>query len=62
MLKARSGNNLILGIDSENVKRLKDNKPIKVKGSDLGIDQDIFIVYGDTLADIQKELNIPSAH
>lgn len=60
MLKARAGNTVILGIDKENVKRLQEGKPIRVTGSDLGIANDIFIVYGKTLDDIQKELQLPS--
>jgi len=62
MIKARIKNNVLLGVDKENVKRLKQGKPIRVKGSDLGIEVDIFIVYGNTLSDIQKEFNLPSVN
>lgn len=50
---------ILLGIDKENVKRLRKNKPIYIKGSDLLIDDDICIAYGNTLEDIMKEFNIP---
>lgn len=61
MIKAKTINgSVLLGIDRENIKRLQDNKPIRVKGSELGIDHDIFIVYGETLDDIAKEFNLPA--
>ena len=59
MIKAVSGKLILLGLDAENVKRLKDNKPIKIKGSDVSLDKDIYIIYGETLEDIQKELSLP---
>jgi len=60
MIKAKINNNVILGIDAENVKRLKQGKPILVKGEEVGSKENILIVYGNTLSDIQKELSLPS--
>jgi hypothetical protein len=57
MLRARLSNGVfILGIDAENVKRLKDGKPILVSLAELGGHDDVMIMYGDTLLDIQDEL------
>ena len=60
MIKARTGNTVILGIDKENVKRLKDGKPIRVRGSDLNVETDIYIVYGETLNEVQRQLGLPT--
>lgn len=61
MLRARiQGGPFILGIDAENVKRLKAGKPILVSLVELGGTDDVLIVYGDTLADIQRELEAAS--
>lgn len=57
MLRARTNNGIfILGIDAENVKRLKAGKPILVSLAELGGQDDVLICYGDTLADLQREL------
>lgn len=57
MLIARATNGLIiLGIDAENVRRLKAGQPILKSLAQHGGTDDIAIVYGDTLDDIQKEL------
>ena len=59
----RAGKDLVLlGIDAENVKRLKAGKPILVKGESIGLEADIWIAYGDTLAAICKKYNLPSVH
>lgn len=62
MIKAKfkgvNGDIIVLGIDAENVKRLKDGKPIHVKGTDIDTDSDIYIVYGHTLDDIAKWLQL----
>ena len=64
MIKAkihREGKDLVLlGIDAENVRRLQDDKPILVKGKSIGIDADIWIVYGETLDDICKKYHLPT--
>jgi len=60
MLKIKMSNGKILiGLDKENIKRLTSGQPIKVKASDLGLQNDIFIAYGEKLQDILDELNIP---
>lgn len=57
MLRARLTNGMfILGIDAENVKRLKDGKPIMVSLAELGGSDDVCIMYGDTLQAIADDL------
>ena len=57
MLRARTSNGVfILGIDAENVRRLQAGKPILVSLAELGGTDDVMIVYGETLDDIQREL------
>lgn len=57
MLRARLNNGVfIFGIDAENVKRLKAGNPIIVSLAELGGTDDVVIMYGETLEDIQREL------
>lgn len=57
MIRARASNGtFILGICAENVKRLKEGKPILVSLAELGGTDDVLIVYGDTPQDILREL------
>ena len=57
MIRARSSDGtFILGIDAENVRRLKEGKPILVSLAELGGTDDVLIVYGDTLQDIVRDL------
>lgn len=57
MLIARRDDGLIiLGLDAENVRRLKRGKPILKALAQFGGHDDVLIIYGDTLADIQREL------
>lgn len=57
MLIARATNGMmILGIDAENVKRLKEGKPILKSLAQFGGKDDVLIVYGETLDDVQREL------
>lgn len=44
MIKALKGNMIVLGLSAENIKRLKQNQPIKFNLQDLGLpDFDVFI-------------------
>lgn len=57
MIRARaSDGTFILGIAAENVKRLKEGKPILVSLAELGGHDDVLIVYGETHEDILREL------
>lgn len=47
---------MILGIDAENVKRLKEGKPILKSLAQFGGTDDILIIYGETLDDVQRQL------
>lgn len=55
MLKARSGNLVLLGINDENVQRLQQGEPVHVKGEQLGLDQDIVIAYHEDLNALASE-------
>lgn len=55
MIKAISGNKIILGLSDENVKRLTNDQPIKFNLKDLGLsDFDVFIFHGKTEQEMQK--------
>jgi hypothetical protein len=57
MLIARMSNGvMVLGIDAENVKRLKEGKPILKSLGQFGGTDDVLIMYGDTLDDVEAEL------
>ena len=56
MIKATAGNLVLLGLSNENVKRLKEGKPIHIYGAELGIERDIVIVWGKTEKEILKSL------
>lgn len=62
MIKARLNNgNVIFGITYENVKRLKQGKPIKISMKELGLgDKEIFIMYGKDEQAIANELGVAS--
>ena len=47
---------MILGLDAENVRRLKAGQPILKALSQFGGTDDILIVYGDTLDDVRAIL------
>jgi predicted SpoU family rRNA methylase len=57
MIRARLSNgSFIFGIDAENVRRLKEGKPIYVDLRPMGGSDVFMLMYGDTLEDIEKEL------
>ena len=63
MLRARLSNGaFLLGLDAENVGRLMKGQPIVVSLAQLGGKDDVIIMYGDTLADIARELEQSSGH
>jgi len=56
MQTSEGKNILLLGLSKENVNKLKLGKPIHVTGSEVGLENDVLLVYGDTEAEIYKEL------
>jgi len=46
----------LLGLDAENVRRLRDGKPIAIDLSHMGGHDALIIMYGDTQSDILKQL------
>ncbi len=58
MLKFKAGDLIGFGITDENIKNLKDKKPIMVDMSELGLEgKNIMIFYGKTELDLQNELS-----
>lgn len=47
---------LILGIDDENVKRLKHGKPLMVDLSNYGPTTKVIVMHGRTMDDVRQEL------
>lgn len=57
MLQAKTrGGDILLGIDENNVKALKEGDPIHIHGFELGLTYDIVIMYGETLRDIAERI------
>jgi hypothetical protein len=62
----KSGRSLLfLGIEDVNIERLRAGKPIKIDGTEIGIECDILIFHGTTSADLIDILrsfgaNVPS--
>lgn len=57
MIKARSGELVILGLSRENIKRLQKGQPIAFDGDQVGISGTrILIMFGETENDIMREL------
>jgi hypothetical protein len=57
VLRAKIHNGpFVLGLDAENIKRLQAGQPILVALAELGGTDDVLIMAGNTLADIQNEL------
>lgn len=57
MLRAKINNGpFILGLDAENINRLKQGQPILVSLAEMGGTDDVLIMAGETLSDIAKEL------
>ena len=47
---------ILLGITELNIEKLKNNKPIKVLGKDIGTKHDIYIIYGKNEMHLMKML------
>ena len=58
MIRAKLANgDFLFGIDAENVRRLKEGKPIVVDMSEIGGHDKFILMYGDTMQDIVDELS-----
>jgi hypothetical protein len=57
MIRARLNNgHFVMGIDAENVRRLKDGKPILIDLKAMGGTDVVVLMYGNTMSDIVREL------
>ena len=57
MIKFRAGNLVGLGLSKMNIRKLKEGKPILVEGAELGIELDIFVMYGNTEKEMVADLH-----
>lgn len=49
---------IIFGIEEENVKRLKDGKPMLISLDELGVsDTEVLILYGETTKELEEMLS-----
>ena len=56
LIAHRTDGLMILGIDAENVRRLKAGQPILKALSQFGGTDDVLIVYGETIEDVKAQL------
>lgn len=57
MIKAKQGNRIILGLSDENLRRLKNNEPIRFNLNELGIgDWDVLIFNGKDEQTMKSEM------
>jgi hypothetical protein len=57
MLRARLSNGVfVLGLDAENIRRLQAGQPILVSLAEMGGDDDVLIMAGETVNDIAADL------
>lgn len=57
MIKAKKGYQLILGLSDENIRRLKNDEPIKFNMKDVGFgDIEVFIFAGKDEQTMQQQL------
>lgn len=56
MLRARIDDLVVLGVDEENIKRLKEGKPIFIDLTSLGMTGKVCIMYGETLKKVKEDL------
>lgn len=62
MIRARlTDGSFVLGIDAENVARLKAGQSIGVNLAQIGGKDTVYIIYGETLADVMRELGVAPA-
>lgn len=61
MIRARLSNGtFLMGLDAENIRRLKFDQPIEIDLSLLGGTDKVLLVYGETMQDILDELEAVS--
>ena len=57
MIRARLTNgDLLFGLDAENVRRLVAGEPIMADCAQMGYPMRVLLTYGETMADIQRDL------
>lgn len=56
MIQLQIGNMVIFGIDSNNLKLLKENMPMVIDSTQFKPFTKIVIMYGDTIHDVKREI------
>jgi hypothetical protein len=51
-----SDGRFLFGIDAENVRRLKEGKPLNLDLTTMGGTDKVLVMYGETMTDIVREL------
>lgn len=47
---------LLIGLSEENVRRLRDGKPVLLEGEEIGLDVDVCVCHGETEQALMGEL------
>lgn len=59
MIRAKLSNGkFLLGVDAENLRRLQGGKPIIVDLAEVGGHDEVLIMFGPTMKDIVRELEV----
>lgn len=56
MIKFKANNLIGFGLSAKNLEKLKEKKPIKINGKEIGIESDILIFFGETEQTMYDEL------
>lgn len=56
MIKAKIGDLVLLGLEEENIKRLKDDQPIVLDLAVFGLEGKLVLMYGETQAAVVEKL------
>lgn len=53
---AKAGSTIVIGLEEENLKRLREGKPFHCHGVSVGLPVDVAIFYGKTMADLETTI------
>ena len=62
MIKAKQGNRVILGLSDENLKRLKENLPIKFNLQELGMDDIEVVIFNGKDEQVMQQMMKSASH
>lgn len=61
MIKARTGDAILLGLSNENVTRLRSGLPMEIDLTEIGLKGTITVIYGETEQDMYDTLKAGGA-